>query len=127
MDPSPESGAPSSTAAAAISSDRHGFPTGRILAAGLILGPMYGVLAVSLSATASAVVISMALVAGIFLPVMWILARDLKQHGLSGLSIRKLLLVACCFAAVCIVSFLACVIAVVTVWPHLGLPLMPSD
>ena len=103
------------------------FPFGRLLVAGVICGPLYGFAVLSGLPQISAWLMSVFVVAGIFFPVLWILAKELRVHGFGGVSTARLLLVSSSFVGVCIVSFFVLSIAIIAAWPYLGLPPMPSD
>ena len=102
-------------------------PFARLFAAILVCGPLYGFAVFSYLMHCPLWLISVLIVGGITLPVLWVLLPELRQHGLHGISVARFLLVFLCFTAGCIASFFVFSAVVVALWPYLDLPPMPSD
>lgn len=92
------------------------FPFGRVLVAGLVCGSLYGFLYLLVPRELSTWLMYAVVTAGIFLPVLWIFAKELRLYGLGGISIERLILALVGFVVVSAISFLAFVVLVVTVW-----------
>lgn len=102
----------------------------RMLLAGVVGGPIFGLAAVWAYAgglRAPTWLVSIIAVVVIFMPALWVLAEDLRLHGLRGVSAARLMLVASGCAVVSILSLFGLLKTLFWAWPYLGFPPLPSD